>query len=336
MGFPIRKDRLHFRRLAYYAGSIAHMLVPRFALRAKAKRLLAGTGEKEMGGLLARADYYNKLGHPFTQGPGAGRCGFNDAPSSYFFDFHKYARCFGNGCKYHFDFGDRRMVPPQPTFIKARPVAGPNENSVLLKLDSLRHFRFVRDKIPFSAKSPTAVFRGACHQPHRRAFLENTAGMPGTDIGDTRANAGQRFKKNRLTIAEQLGHKFIISIEGNDVATNLKWILSSNSLCLMARPQLETWFMEGLLEPGRHYVELRSDYADLPEKIGFYSHNPAAAQEIIANAHAHVRQFKDPKSEAAASILVIAKYLFLSGQLDPSWLQEAGLPAGLWARPSSP
>jgi len=336
MGLPIRKDRLHFRRFLYYVGSIAHMLVPRPAHRANAKRLLAGIGEKELPLLIGRADYYNKLRTPFVPGPEAGRCGFKDAPSSYFFDFHKYARCFGRNCRYHFDFGDRRKVPPQPTFIKARPVGGPNENSVLLKLDSLRHFRFVRDKIPFSAKSPTAVFRGACHQPHRRAFLENTLGMPGTDIGDTRANADQRFKKNRLTLAEQLGHQFIISVEGNDVATNLKWILSSNSLCLMARPQLETWFMEGLLEPGRHYVELRSDYADLPEKIGFYSRNPAAAQEIIANAQAHVRQFKDPKAEAAASILVIAKYLFLSGQLDPTWLRDAGLPRGLWAQPSSP
>lgn len=289
MGLPIRKDRLHFRRFGYYVCSVAHMLIPRFALRAKAKHLLAGIGEKEMGRLLTRVDYCNKIGLHFALGPGAGRCGFDDAPSSYFFDFQKYMRCFGCGFRYHFDFGDRKRVPPQPAFIKARPVGGPNENSVILKLDSLRHFRFVRDKIPFASKSDTAVFRGACHQPHRRAFLENTFGMRGTDIGDTRTSAEQRFKKNRLTLADQLEHKFILSIVGNDVATNLKWILSSNSLCFMVRPRLETWFMEGPLEPGRHYVELRSDYADLPEKIEFYSGNTAAALGIIENAQAHFR-----------------------------------------------
>ena len=49
---------------------------------------------------------------------------------------------------------------------------------------------------------------------------------------------------------DNLNYKFILAIEGYDVATNLKWIMSSNSLAVMPRPTYATWFMEGTLIPG--------------------------------------------------------------------------------------
>ena len=39
-------------------------------------------------------------------------------------------------------------------------------------------------------------------------------------------------------------HKFILCIEGNDVASNLKWVMSSNSVAVMPKPKFESWFME--------------------------------------------------------------------------------------------
>lgn len=59
------------------------------------------------------------------------------------------------------------------------------------------------------------------------------------------------------TIREHLDYKFIMAIEGNDVASNLKWVMSSNSLAVMPRPTCETWFMEGTLIPDYHYIEVR-------------------------------------------------------------------------------
>lgn len=82
------------------------------------------------------------------------------------------------------------------------------------------------------------------------------------------------YLRDFLTIEEQLGYQFIVSVEGIDVATNLKWIMASNSLCLMRRPRFETWFMEGTMIPGYHYVELRDDFSDLPEKVAYYRDNP--------------------------------------------------------------
>ena len=50
------------------------------------------------------------------------------------------------------------------------------------------------------------------------------------------------------------------------MSSNLKWIMSSNSIAVMPRPEFETWFMEGRLIPGVHYIEINRDYSDLDEK----------------------------------------------------------------------
>ena len=72
-------------------------------------------------------------------------------------------------------------------------------------------------------------------------------------------------------MGEQLQNKFILCIEGNDVASNLKWAMSSNSLVFMTKkPKFETWFMEGTLIPGHHYVEIKDDYSDMIEKMDYY------------------------------------------------------------------
>ena len=56
---------------------------------------------------------------------------------------------------------------------------------------------------------------------------------------------GGAFLRPKLSILEQLEYKFVLCLEGNDVATNLKWVMSSNSLAVMPKPRYETWFMEG-------------------------------------------------------------------------------------------
>lgn len=48
--------------------------------------------------------------------------------------------------------GDVYFTPDSPTIVKSRLLIQNNENSVLMKLDKLRHFMFVDDKIPFTSK----------------------------------------------------------------------------------------------------------------------------------------------------------------------------------------
>ena len=69
------------------------------------------------------------------------------------------------------------------------------------------------------------------------------------------------------TIREQLNYKFIFCIEGADTATNIKWVMSSNSLYAMPKPKYETWFMEGKLIKDFHYIEVEDDFSNERKKL---------------------------------------------------------------------
>jgi hypothetical protein len=115
-------------------------------------------------------------------------------------------------------------------------------------------------------------------------------------------------KVNFLTIRQQLDYKYIHSIEGNDVATNLKWIMSSNSIVFMTKPTCESWFMEGDLIANHHYVEIQNDWSDLVEKIEYCNNNLEFCTKILDNAQKHVSLFKNPKSEELITMMVLEKY----------------------------
>ena len=100
----------------------------------------------------------------------------------------------------------------------------------------------------------------------------------------------------------------MLAHERIDVATNLKWIMSSNSLAVMPKPTYETWYMEGKLMPNYHYVEIKHDYSDLKEKMQYYSSHPEEAKKIIKNANEWYNQFIDKKRERLISLLVLDKY----------------------------
>jgi len=185
-----------------------------------------------------------------------------------------------------------------------------------MKLNSGRFYNFISDKTEFSTKKNTAIFRGPCHRPHRQHFIKKCFKMKGVDAGDTRnqTQAGACHKPF-TSIEQQLEYKFILSVEGNDVASNLPWIMASNSLAFMTQPVFEGWFMQGKLVPNIHYVLLKDDYSDLEEKIDYFSSNDGEALEIIHNAKKHVSQFFDKENELLISLLTLQRYFEQSGQL---------------------
>jgi hypothetical protein len=90
--------------------------------------------------------------------------------------------------------------------------------------------------------------------------------------------------------------------------------MSSNSLCMMPEPKFETWFMEGTLVPGVHYVKIADDFSDLDEKIRFYSEHIIEAKKIIKNANAYVKQFQNKNLEDYMCFKVLEQYAKRSGQ----------------------
>ena len=72
--------------------------------------------------------------------------------------------------------------------------------------------------------------------------------------------------------------------------------------------------MEGSLIAGYHYVEVKEDFSDLEEKIRYYTEHIQEAEDIIAHANEYVSQFMDKEREEIIQLLVLQKYLRLSGQ----------------------
>ncbi len=235
--------------------------------------------------------------------------------SQYKADLFRVLRHFPSQSRYRVRLGDVTELQPEPTLVKSRPIGGGNQNSVMIPLEAARHFLFVRDPLAFSDKRDGIVWRGAVYLQKRVNFMNATAHLPFCDVAAVAQRPDLSYVlQPKMSFPDQLAYKFIFSIEGNDVATNLKWVMSSNSVCFMPPPEYETWFMEGTLVPGRHYVELAPDYSDLEEKYRFYLARPDLCQEIIGHANAYVRGFCDIDREMRIARAVVRRYLELSGQ----------------------
>lgn len=310
-------DRRHKNdRISFYAKAFGKLILPDRFFQQQAQNLFEKypTLNTEQQ---ARLDYYCKLTSSFQLTNGVGLEQFRNHPkTTYFLDFYPYIRAFSSNSQFLTLFGDVVSIPDQPSFVKSRPIHGANQNSVLLKLDAIRHFTFVNDTQAFRQKLPALVWRGRLHldsaKERRLDFLREFTGKPGFDIGHI--NKGEIFpelRRERLSIQDQLNFKYILSLEGVDVATNLKWIMSSHSLCFSQKLKFETWYMEGLLQPGVHYVEIADDFSDVEQKIDYYERHPEEAEKIIANANAYTRQFFNPEIEDLLSYLVINRYLEL-------------------------
>jgi hypothetical protein len=272
-------------------------------------------GEKKR--LLQRVNYYNKLKRFLLSAETPKIKDQKFDSFTYYLDLAEYLRLFPVENRINVLFGDVTEVPERPTIVKSRPIGSDNQNSVVMKLDKLRHYNFIQDDLRFEEKKNQAVWRGTIHQQHRLEFAKKFYQNPLCDVGGfSKRDRNQPWEKGFLSIPEQLEYKYIFCIEGIDVATNLKWGMSSNSLCIMPKPKYETWFMEGTLIPGVHYVEINADYSDVDEKIHYYNERPEEALAIIENAHKYVEQFKHRYNEDIVSYLVLRKYFKNSGQ---SW-----------------
>jgi hypothetical protein len=89
---------------------------------------------------------------------------------------------------------------------------------------------------------------------------------------------------NEISIGEILQYKVIVSLEGNDVSSGLKWNLLSKSVVLMAAPTKTSWAMEELLEPWVHYVPIHANLSNVEDQIRWVMENDESAQRIAERA----------------------------------------------------
>lgn len=299
-------------KLFYYLRNVCSSLLPDAFYR---RRLLSTLHSIELRTdkdyIHERADYYNKLRGKTLLPEGAKLVGdfrLKGHHSTYFFDSYQYVRWFPKNFHWAYVFGDVTTVPEVPSIVKSRPLGVGNSNSILLNMDKVRHFVFLNDEKPFSDKENKVVFRGNMDgKPCRIDFVKKYQNHPMCDVGDIGYHDGCKHV-GKMTMYEHLNYKFIMALEGNDVATNLKWVMSSNSIAVMPAPTCETWFMEGTLKPDYHYIEIKADYSDLIEKLDYYIQHPDEAQRIIDHAHEYISQFQDSQREKLISLLVLDNY----------------------------
>lgn len=312
-----------YRRLSYYAAGVLREVAPRSLFRFECD---AAFHDLEASGrlpaLLTRVNHYNRLSPADRPAPQTRIDSADRSKSRYFIDLAEYLKFFPPHLKIDSLYGDIVHVPPVPTLLKSRPIAGDNANSVLLNLDKLRHFRLFDDPVPFARKQPKAVWRGSMNNPLRAALVSRHANSAFCDVGHVSREFTEVPPRDVLLPVQQFSYRYIISVEGCDVATNLKWVMASNSVCIMPKPRFETWFMEGALIPDYHYVEVRDDFADLEEKIDAFEAEPERGRAIVANANRHVAMFADRHDEKLASLLVLQKYFEATGQRPASAFTE--------------
>lgn len=319
----VRLNRFH--KSAFYAANTLSGIIPWTWWSQRRDRILSeleSLPPDTRSEIMERVRYYNRLHQAFTPAPDSEPVqAFSprNKSSAYYFDLRNVIRYFPRDARVAYQLGDVTTVPEHPRFVKSRPIDRPEDNahSVLLKLNTVRHYLKVQDNLDFEQKRPQAVWRGKSNHPERIEFARRWAASPLCDVGCVRHKEkdDQPYLKPFMSIPDQLEYQFIVSVEGIDVATNLKWIMASNSLCLIRRPRFETWFMEGTLKPGVHYVELKDDFSDLEEKIDYYRSHPEQAKAIIENAKRYCTKFSKPAHERLISLLVIDRYLRLSGQI---------------------
>lgn len=315
MALLIRRNKL-----SYYIVNYLKRIIPNSLYSSRLTNKIRSSNAYDIKYLTSRLDYYNRLNSQKDVGENAvflAQMNTIKGPSAYYFDTYEYTRYFNKSLMANFLFKDVIHIPDHPTLQKSRPIGENDENAVILKMDKKRHFFFVKDPYPFLNKRNILIGRGSMNQPHRIRFMEIYFNHPMCNLGQVnKAGGNVAWLKRKMSIIDHLEYKFILSLEGNDVATNLKWIMSSNSIAVMPKPKYETWFMEGTLIPDVHFICIKDDYSDLTQKLQYYIDHPDEAQVIITNANTYVKQFMNSRLEDLISILVLQKYFYYTKQID--------------------
>ncbi|WP_314203745.1 glycosyl transferase family 90 [Capnocytophaga bilenii] len=304
-------------KLWYYLRNYAIVFLgKRGGYQQRMATLKAEMSEEQLAALEARVTYYCKLSAPvvLSREKHIRDLRSPKSPKAYYFDTYRYARYFDENNAIDFVFGDVIHTPEMASLVKSRPIGDGNENSVLLKLDEPRHYiRIVGDQ-PFRHKKNLLIGRGAIYQQHRFDFYDKYFGHQLCDLGSVgKKGIGKaEWEKPKMGLKEHLDYKFVLSLQGNDVATNLKWIMSSNSVAVMPKPTIETWFMEGTLVGGVHYIEIAADYSDLEAQLEYYIVHPEACEAIIKNAQQHTATFWNKKTEELCHLMVLERYFSMT------------------------
>lgn len=192
---------------------------------------------------------------------------------------------------------------------------------IILKLNEGRHWKHIaavnQNDIDFKDKKNILVWRGGTtgmygdYETNRLLAVKTLFNKDACDVGFSRCCRGQNphsLIKNKMDMKTMLTYKYHLVLEGNDVASGLKWQLYSNSVVFMRKPTKVSWAMEDTLEPFIHYVPIKDDFSDVGEMIEWANNNQEKCETIAKNATTFIEQFLNPERELLIQQMVLKKY----------------------------
>lgn len=202
-----------------------------------------------------------------------------------------------------YSHGDVNTCINEPCITKTRPINC--QTNIICLLEYKRHwenvFKVKKQDIDFDSKKNICFWRGTNtgmgrKEGNRFSLVKKWYNHPFIDVGfnficTEEKNKYKKYLSQESSIYNSLKYKYLISAEGNDVASGLKWMLYSNSLVLMPKPTIVSWFMEDHLVPYVHYVPIKDDWSDLEEKYNWCQENPKKCILIVKNANIYVQRF---------------------------------------------
>ena len=205
----------------------------------------------------------------------------------------------------------------ESTFVKSRPANNPKK-SILFPLEDVyapcNILYKIKNDIPFEKKNNLIVWRGVnsgypnkTQRASRLELVEKYFNNEFCDIGFSNMSYKEniynyeinkeKIIKGVMSIDNQLKFKFIISVEGNDSATNLGWILLSNSIPICPKHFIETWNIESKLEPWKHYVPVQNDFSDLIINYHKILEDEELCNNILVEKKLFISQFLNKERE---------------------------------------
>jgi hypothetical protein len=105
------------------------------------------------------------------------------------------------------------------------------------------------------------------------------------------------YLAGELSVETMLRYKYLPVVPGNDKASSLGWIMASNSVPIMPRPEIHSWMCEPWMIPGVHFVEVKPDFSDMKEKLEWCRANDRDCKRIADNGKKFMMQFSNPVAE---------------------------------------
>jgi hypothetical protein len=167
------------------------------------------------------------------------------------------------------------------------------------------------DNTPWDEKVQKLVYRGSCStsisshktpsggtKPSRFEIVYNNYDYEWADLGLIRPEIMKvepvmramvdKVTSSNLSIEDQMKCKWVLCVEGADISSSFGWVLASNCVPLHTYPfNHEVWYFNGL-EAWKHFIPVKSDGSDIPEKVQWCMENDDRCKEIALNGREHM------------------------------------------------